>query len=123
MTNLRREPGPFFFFLFTSFLAVLAMSGIFRTIGSSTRTLSQAMVPAAIIILALVMFTGFVIPIDYMLGWSRWLNYIDPMGYIFESLMINEVCHPHLPLPCSRELTLNSLLAASIFARHSSRTP
>lgn len=94
MTNLRREPGPFFFFLFTSFLTTLAMSGVFRTIGSSTRTLSQAMVPAAIIILALVMFTGFVIPIDYMLGWSRWMNYIDPMGYIFESLMINEVCHP-----------------------------
>ncbi|OJJ07476.1 hypothetical protein ASPVEDRAFT_88724 [Aspergillus versicolor CBS 583.65] len=90
MSNLRREPGPFFFYLFTSFLAVLAMSGIFRTIASASRTLSQAMVPAALLILALVMFTGFVIPIDYMLGWSRWINYIDPMAYIFESLMINE---------------------------------
>lgn len=67
------------------------MSGIFRTIGSASRTLSQAMVPAAVLILALVMFTGFVIPIDYMLGWSRWINYIDPMAYIFEALMINEV--------------------------------
>lgn len=92
MSNLRREPGPFFFYLFTTFLAVLAMSGIFRTIASASRTLSQAMVPAALLILALVMFTGFVIPIDYMLGWSRWINYIDPMAYIFESLMINEVC-------------------------------
>jgi ABC-type multidrug transport system permease subunit len=92
MSNLRREPGAFFFYLFTSFLAVLAMSGIFRTIASASRTLSQAMVPAAVLILALVMFTGFVIPIDYMLGWSRWINYIDPMAYIFESLMINEVC-------------------------------
>ncbi|KAL5362246.1 ABC-2 type transporter-domain-containing protein [Aspergillus floccosus] len=80
----------FFFYLFTSFLAVLAMSGIFRTIGSASRTLSQAMVPAAVLILALVMFTGFVIPIDYMLGWSRWINYIDPMAYVFEALMINE---------------------------------
>ena len=31
MTNLNREPGNFFFFLFVSFLMVLAMSGIFRT--------------------------------------------------------------------------------------------
>jgi ABC-type multidrug transport system permease subunit len=92
MSNLRREPGAFFFYLFTSFLAVLAMSGIFRTIASASRTLSQAMVPAAVLILALVMFTGFVIPINYMLGWSRWINYVDPMAYIFESLMINEVC-------------------------------
>ncbi|KAH8593040.1 ABC-2 type transporter-domain-containing protein [Bisporella sp. PMI_857] len=105
MTNLRREPGSFFFFLFTSFLAVLTMSGIFRTIGSASRTLSQAMVPAAVLILALVMFTGFVIPIDYMLGWSRWMNYIDPMGYIFESLMINEfagrqyLCTSFIPSP------------------------
>jgi len=25
-----------------------------------------------------------------MLGWCRWINYIDPVGYGFESLMINE---------------------------------
>ncbi|EAU31010.1 ABC transporter CDR4 [Aspergillus terreus NIH2624] len=75
---------------FNLIISVLAMSGIFRTIGSASRTLSQAMVPAAVLILALVMFTGFVIPIDYMLGWSRWINYIDPMAYIFEALMINE---------------------------------
>lgn len=90
MTNLRREAGPFFFFLLISFTVVLAMSMIFRTIASSSRTLSQAMVPAAILILALVIFTGFVIPIDYMLGWCRWINYLDPLAYAFESLMANE---------------------------------
>lgn len=90
MTNLRREPGPFFFFLLMSFLVTVCMSMIFRTIASASRTLSQAMVPAALLILALVTFTGFVIPIDYMLGWCRWLNYIDPLAYAFESLMVNE---------------------------------
>ncbi|KAK4654368.1 Multidrug resistance protein [Podospora pseudocomata] len=90
MTNLRREAGAFFFFLLFSFFTVLVMSMIFRTIASSTRTLSQAMVPAAAIILALVIFTGFVIPIDYMPGWCRWINYIDPLAYSFESLMVNE---------------------------------
>lgn len=90
MTNLRREPGAFFFFLLICFLATLAMSMVFRTIASSSRTLSQAMVPAAIIILALVIFTGFVIPIDYMLGWCRWINYLDPLAYAFEALMVNE---------------------------------
>ncbi|PSR76755.1 ABC-2 type transporter-domain-containing protein [Coniella lustricola] len=90
MSNLRREPGPFFFYLLTCFLATLAMSMIFRTIASTSRTLSQAMVPAAIIILGLVIFTGFVIPIDYMLDWCRWMNYIDPLAYAFEALMVNE---------------------------------
>ena len=30
MTNLRREPGAFFFYLLVAFLIVLAMSGAFR---------------------------------------------------------------------------------------------
>ncbi|OTA99748.1 hypothetical protein M426DRAFT_67197 [Hypoxylon sp. CI-4A] len=90
ITNLRREPGAFFFFLLITFFTVMVMSMIFRTIASSSRTLSQAMVPAALLILDLVIFTGFVIPIDYMLGWCRWLNYLDPLAYAFESLMVNE---------------------------------
>ena len=90
LANLRREPGPFFFFVFVSFLLTLTMSMLFRTIASVSRTLSQAMAPAAIIILAIVVFTGFAIPVNYMLGWCRWINYIDPVAYGFESLMVNE---------------------------------
>ncbi|KAH9427137.1 ZEB2-regulated ABC transporter 1 [Pyricularia oryzae] len=90
MANLRREPGAFFFYLLISFATVLAMSMMFRTIASMSRSLSQAMVPAAAIILILIIFTGFVIPLDYMLPWCRWLNYIDILAYSFESLLINE---------------------------------
>lgn len=90
LANLRREPGPFFFFLLISFTLTMVMSMLFRTIASVSRTLSQAMAPAAILILAIVIFTGFVVPTNYMLGWCRWINYIDPVAYGFESLMINE---------------------------------
>ncbi|RFN50742.1 atpase [Fusarium flagelliforme] len=90
MTNLNRDAGAFFFYLLVSFIMVLAMSGIFRSIASLSRTLSQAMVPASLLILALVIFAGFVIPVDYMLGWCRWINYLDPVAYAFESLMVNE---------------------------------
>ncbi|KAI1469035.1 ABC transporter ABCl1 [Daldinia caldariorum] len=105
ITNLRREPGAFFFYLLFVFFTVMTMSMIFRTIGSASRTLSQAMVPAALLILDLVIFTGFVIPIDYMLGWCRWLNYLDPLAYAFESLIVNEFhnrefeCDQYVPSP------------------------
>src|SRR6266480_2936397 len=89
-TNLRREPGPFFFFLLITFFITLTMSMLFRTIASMSRTLSQALAPAALLILAIVVFTGFSIPTRYMLGWSRWINYVDPVAYGFEALMINE---------------------------------
>ena len=35
-------------------------------------------------------YTGFVIPLDDMVPWFKWINYIDPIAYAFESLMINE---------------------------------
>ncbi|KAI4739562.1 hypothetical protein E4T50_09973 [Aureobasidium sp. EXF-12298] len=104
MTNLRREPGAFFFFLLVSFFLTLTMSMLFRTIASVSRTLSQAMAPAAILILAIVIFTGFTIPTRYMLGWSRWINYLDPVAYGFEALMINEF-HDR-DFPCSAPVPL-----------------
>ncbi|KAK0199278.1 AtrD, ABC-transporter [Desarmillaria ectypa] len=90
MTNLRRSVDGFFVFLLFSFLCTLAMSMIFRTIGALSRTISQAMAPAAILILALVIYTGFTIPTSGMHVYFRWINYIDPIAYAFESLMVNE---------------------------------
>lgn len=67
------------------------MSMVFRTIGALSRSLAQAMAPAAIFILALIIYTGFAIPVRDMHPWFRWINYLDPVAYAFEALMINEV--------------------------------
>ncbi|WWD22190.1 hypothetical protein CI109_106681 [Kwoniella shandongensis] len=90
MTNLRREPGPYFFFMLISFALTMTMSMFFRSIASLSRSLTQALAPAAVLILALVIYTGFAIPVTYMHGWARWINYLDPIAYGFESLMVNE---------------------------------
>ncbi|KAF3941690.1 hypothetical protein ABW19_dt0210327 [Dactylella cylindrospora] len=103
MTNLRREPGAFFIFLLFSFSTTMAMSMIFRTIASLSRTLHQALTPAAIFILGLVMYTGFAIPVVEMRGWARWIAYVNPISYSFETLMVNEfsgrqyTCSSYIP--------------------------
>ncbi|KAI9803300.1 MAG: hypothetical protein M1825_002091 [Sarcosagium campestre] len=97
LTNLRREVGPFFVFFLFSFVCTLSMSMIFRTIGSVSRTIHQAMAPAAIFILALIIYTGFVIPTRDMHPWFRWINYVNPIGYAFESLMLNEFRNREFP--------------------------
>jgi ATP-binding cassette, subfamily G (WHITE), member 2, PDR len=48
------------------------------------------MVPASVLMLALLVFTGFVVPIDYMLPWCRWINHVNPVAYGYEALMVNE---------------------------------
>ncbi|ANB15900.1 ATP-binding cassette multidrug transporter PDR5 [Sugiyamaella lignohabitans] len=90
MSNLRRTPGHFFTFLVVGFSTTISMSHLFRTVGSLSTSLQEAMIPATILLMALVIYTGFVIPTDYMHGWARWLNYINPVGYGFEALMANE---------------------------------
>ncbi|CUS08270.1 unnamed protein product [Tuber aestivum] len=97
MTNLRREVDAFFVFLLFSFVCTLAMSMMFRTIAAVSRTIYQALAPASLLILMLVIYTGFAIPLRNMAGFMRWLNYIDPIGYAFESLMINEFHGRELP--------------------------
>ncbi|KAJ9113734.1 ABC multidrug transporter afr2 [Naganishia adeliensis] len=88
MTHLRRTPGAFFFFYLISFFLTLTMSMLLRSIASLSRTISQALAPAALLILALVIYTGFALPVtkyidSYMHGWSRWINYLDPIAYDF----------------------------------------
>lgn len=90
MTNLRREAGAFFFFVFTSFVLTLTMSMFFRSMASLSRSLVQVLPFSGILLLALSMYTGFAIPTGYMLGWARWISYLNPINYGFESLLINE---------------------------------
>ncbi|KAJ7207127.1 ABC-2 type transporter-domain-containing protein [Mycena pura] len=90
MSNLRREPGAFFIFYLFSITCTLVMSMIFRSIASMSRSLIQALTPAAIFILALIVYTGFAIPVRDMPVWFRWINYVNPVAYAFEALMVNE---------------------------------
>ncbi|KAF2032545.1 hypothetical protein EK21DRAFT_98928 [Setomelanomma holmii] len=86
MANLRREPGPFFFFMLIAFTMMLSMSMFFRLFASMTKTIEQALAPSSIILLLLVMYTGFAIPVQ----WASWLRWLNPISYGFESVMVNE---------------------------------
>ncbi|KAF3985654.1 hypothetical protein FT663_04945 [Candidozyma haemuli var. vulneris] len=88
--HLRRSAGHFFFYLLVNFSCTIAMSHLFRCIGAATKSLSSAMTPASLLLLALTIFTGFVIPPQDMHGWCRWINYIDVVAYAFEALIANE---------------------------------
>ena len=90
MGNLRREPGAFFFFLLLIFTTTLTMSMLFRLIGSVTKSIDQAMAPSAIILLGLILYTGFTIPIQYMRSWISWSRWANPLFYGLESIMLNE---------------------------------
>jgi ABC-type multidrug transport system ATPase subunit/ABC-type multidrug transport system permease subunit len=90
MANLKRDAGTFFIFWLTTYLAALAMSGYFRTIAAVTRKPETAMGLAGVSVLAFAIYTGYVIPKPSMHPWFKWIIYIQPLSYAFETLMANE---------------------------------
>lgn len=100
LSNLRREPSQFFIYFLINFIIMFIMSAVFRTMAAITKTVSQAMTLAGILILALVIYTGFVVPVPYMHPWFGWIHYINPIYYAFEILVANEF-HGR-DFPCSQ---------------------
>ncbi|RAH78729.1 hypothetical protein BO86DRAFT_176149 [Aspergillus japonicus CBS 114.51] len=90
MTNLRREPSQFFIYYLFLIMAILTMSGIFRTLAAATKTVTQAMAMAGVMILCIVVYTGFTLPQPYMHPWLSWIRWINPIFYAFEALVSNE---------------------------------
>ena len=67
------------------------MSQIYRSIAASTKTVAQALAIAGVTTLAIVIYTGFVIPRPLMHPWFKWISWINPVAYAFEGLFVNEL--------------------------------
>jgi ATP-binding cassette subfamily G (WHITE) protein 2 (PDR) len=67
------------------------MSQIYRSIAASTKTVTQALAIAGVATLAIVIYTGFVIPRPLMHPWFKWISWINPVAYAFEALFVNEL--------------------------------
>ncbi|MBE3110556.1 MAG: ABC transporter permease, partial [Acidobacteria bacterium] len=89
--NLRREPGPYFFFLLISFTITVVASMLFRLIASVSRSIDQALSPAAILIIGMILYTGFAIPPPYMEAWIAWFRWLNPVYYGLEALILNDM--------------------------------
>ncbi|KAL4780663.1 ABC-2 type transporter-domain-containing protein [Aspergillus varians] len=90
LSNLRREPSQFFIYFLVTFIIMFVMSAVFRTMAAITKSAAQAMGLAGILILALIVYTGYVIPVPSMHPWFEWIHYINPIYYAFEILIANE---------------------------------
>ncbi|KAJ8071471.1 hypothetical protein OCU04_001791 [Sclerotinia nivalis] len=91
LAGLKREAGAFFIFFLFNFVAILTMSQIYRSIAAATKTISQALAIAGVATLAIVIYTGFVIPRPLMHPWFKWISWINPVAYAFEALFVNEL--------------------------------
>lgn len=91
LAGLKQEAGAFFIFYLFTLITMLTMSACFRCIAAGAKTVSSAMAFAGVGILAIIIYTGFTINKPLMKPWFEWISYINPISYVFEALLTNEV--------------------------------
>ena len=107
MTHLHRSPGRFFAFHLVNYTAFLTMQGLFRTIGLFCSNFHTALRVAVALFPNLVLYSGYMIPVDQIKRWLFWIvsllpaggppflitshqSYINPVSYGWSALMENE---------------------------------
>ncbi|KIW28533.1 hypothetical protein, variant 2 [Cladophialophora immunda] len=90
LVGLKQKASAFFILWLTTYLATLVMSAWFRTIAALTNSPEAAIGAAGILVLSYAIYTGYTIPKPSMHPWFKWITYINPLSYAFETLIANE---------------------------------
>ncbi|KAF3925429.1 hypothetical protein ABW21_db0200403 [Orbilia brochopaga] len=90
MSGLQRDAGRFFINSLITYVNTLAMYSVFRAVGAWNRNFDNATRVVGVVIQAVIVYTGYLIPPGLQKPWMHWITYINPLAYGFEALMSNE---------------------------------
>ncbi|KIJ14545.1 hypothetical protein PAXINDRAFT_169702, partial [Paxillus involutus ATCC 200175] len=90
LVGLQQSSAQFFTFLLFVFTVTLIMKAFIRSIAACFRAESSAVSLAAFMVLLQMLYTGYTIPRPGIVSALRWITYLNPFRYAFESLLLNE---------------------------------
>ncbi|KAJ6512909.1 pleiotropic drug resistance ABC transporter [Mycena sanguinolenta] len=90
IVGLQRTASQFFIFYLFLFTMSITMKAFFRAIAAAFKSPAAAQSLAGLMVLLLVLYTGYSIPKPSMIGALRWITYINPLRYGFEAIVANE---------------------------------
>ncbi|KAI7880358.1 hypothetical protein K492DRAFT_187898 [Lichtheimia hyalospora FSU 10163] len=91
MMGLNLDAGRFFTLFAALVFVNLMMNGLFRLFGAVSKSLYIATQISGIILIALVTYSGYVIPYGSMHPWLYWIYWINPLAYSFKAMISNEM--------------------------------
>ncbi|RFU23967.1 hypothetical protein B7463_g12375, partial [Scytalidium lignicola] len=97
MVGLKMDAGAFFTFWIVVFSATMCMTALFRAIGAASSTFDGASKVSGLVIMASIMYTGYMIQKPQMHPWFVWLYWIDPLAYGFSAILSNEFHNTIIP--------------------------
>ncbi|KAJ7110524.1 pleiotropic drug resistance ABC transporter [Mycena epipterygia] len=94
IVGLQRTASQFFVFYLFLFTMAVTMKAFFRAIAAAFKSPATAQSVAGIVLLMLVIYTGYTIPkapfLKFRIGALRWITFINPLRYGFEGVIANE---------------------------------
>ncbi|ODQ61844.1 hypothetical protein WICANDRAFT_59920 [Wickerhamomyces anomalus NRRL Y-366-8] len=90
LAGMKYEAGAFFSFWLFFILTVLAFKVIFNFIATISPTNALANTIGGIVLMAISIYSSFMIQFPSMHPWFSWIFYINPFTYGFESVMLME---------------------------------
>ncbi|RDB27092.1 Brefeldin A resistance protein [Hypsizygus marmoreus] len=123
IVGLQQSAGQFFIFYLFLFTMSVVMKAWFRGIAASFKSEATAQSVAGIMLLGMVIYTGYTIPKRNMIGALKWISHINPLRYGFESIVANEfhtlkgLCSNLVPSgPGYEGITLDNQVCATVGA-------
>ncbi|KAF9428716.1 hypothetical protein BGZ94_001367 [Podila epigama] len=90
MAGLKRDIS-FLIFMLILFCCAMCMTAFFRMWASVSATFDAAARNSGLILLALILYSGYMIPYQSMHPWFIWFFWINPLAYGFKALIANEM--------------------------------
>lgn len=91
MSGLQRTFAKWLLFVVILFLCALCMTAFFRMWAAVSATFDAASSKSGLILLALILYSGYMIPYQSMHPWFIWIFWINPLAYGFKALISNEM--------------------------------
>ncbi|KAK9721874.1 ATP-binding cassette transporter snq2 [Basidiobolus ranarum] len=90
MTGLQADAGKFFMFMFILLLSGFTMTAYFRMFAAFAPDFDTAARNSGLLLMASILYSGYLIPYRQMHPWFIWLFWISPLAYGFKAMMANE---------------------------------
>lgn len=90
MVGLYADAGAFFIYLLLLFCLIVLEKVLFGVTVATMKTKQNILGIGSFILLLQLLFSGYIVFPDAIPGYYKWLYYINPMGWVFQALLLNE---------------------------------
>ncbi|CAM9010933.1 unnamed protein product [Wickerhamomyces anomalus] len=90
LSNLTRDAGKFFLTFLFMVLSSETITALFQMVAALSQNVAGANAVAGVLMLAISLYSCYVIQLKSMHPWFKWISYINPIRYGFENMLADE---------------------------------